>query len=356
LIKWAWVILTFTLSLIVLSGGLSACAPDKTRVRILCADSLILPLGELESAFEAEYPSVDILMEGHGSIQAIRTVTELHEEADVVAVADHSLIPMLMYNTKVPDTDQSYARWYIRFAANTLGIAYSPTSRYAGEINAGNWYEILARPDVRVGLADARLDSCGYRSLMALSLAESYYQNPSILKNILGEFDPPLVVRADGPSTTITVPEILRPASDRVVLRGSSIRLLALLESGDIDYYFEYRSVAEQHGLNFLELPPEINLGSADMAGRYGCVTCCMDFHRFATVQPVFTGEPIIYGVTIPINAPNPQLAQDYIGFLLGEVGQRIFTVAHQPLTPPEADHPENLPQALKKLLEARSG
>jgi len=36
----------------------------------------------------------------------------------------------------------------------------------------------------------------------------------------------------------------------------------ALLESGDIDYAFEYLSVARQHRLEFLSLPSEIDLGS----------------------------------------------------------------------------------------------
>jgi molybdate/tungstate transport system substrate-binding protein len=354
LTKQVGFVLIFILALTILAAGFMACAgaPEKTKVRVLCAGSLMVPLNELEGAFEAAHPDIDILTEGHGSIQVIRHVTELHEETDVLAVADHSLIPMMMYGARIPDTGETYADWYIKFAANTLGIAYTSASRYAAEINESNWYEVLARPDIKLGMADARLDSCGYRALMLLYLAGLYYGDDAIFESVLGRFDPPLELSAAGAAATITVPEIMRPEGDRVVVRGNSIRLLALLESGDIDYSFEYRSVAEQHDLDFLPLPPEINLGSAGLADAYGQVRCRMDFQRFASLQPEFTGEPIIYGITIPRNAPHPDAAREYISFLLGEPGQAIFASSHHPMIPPEADHPENLPPALRTLLE----
>ncbi len=44
-------------------------------------------------------------------------------------------------------------------------------------------------------------------------------------------------------------------------MRPYSVQLLPLLESGDIDYSFEYTSVIRQHGMEYVSLPPEINLG-----------------------------------------------------------------------------------------------
>jgi len=35
---------------------------------------------------------------------------------------------------------------------------------------------------------------------------------------------------------------------------------VALLEANAIDYMFQYKSVAIQHGLKYIELPKEINL------------------------------------------------------------------------------------------------
>jgi molybdate/tungstate transport system substrate-binding protein len=312
----------------------------------------MVPFNELEKAFEALHPDIDVLTEGHGSIQVIRTVTELHEEADVLAVADDSLIPMMMYTSKIPDTDTCYADWHIKFSSNSLGIAYTPSSKYAGEINENNWYEILARPDIKIGFADARLDACGYYSLMLLSLSELYYGNDSILENVLGPFNPPLKTGMEGTVTTVTVPEILRPDSDKIVVRGSSIRLLALLESGDIDYSFEYESVARQHNLNFISLPPEVNLGDAEQSEFYSRVICSLDFQRFSSVQPEFIGHQIIYGITIPSNAPHPEAAQEYIKFLIGPEGQKILENSYQSVLSPTADNPANLPPNIRATID----
>jgi molybdate/tungstate transport system substrate-binding protein len=269
-----------------------------------------------------------------------------------VAVADYSLLPMMMYSVTMPDTDESYASWYVKFATNSLGIAYTPASRYAGEINENNWYEILAREGVKLGLSDARLDACGYRAFMLLQLAESYYRDDTIFEEVLGEFKPPLEVQP-GETATIIVPEILNPLSERVVLRGSSIRLLALLESGDIDYAFEYRSVAEQHNLNFLELPPEISLSEAEYSMLYQQVNCRLDFQRFSSIKPEFTGQPIIYGITIPGNAPHYDEAVSFLEFLLGPEGQQILRQNYQPpIAPPQVEDVDKVPMELRALLK----
>lgn len=43
-------------------------------------------------------------------------------------------------------------------------------------------------------------------------------------------------------------------------VRQKAIELVAMVESGTMDYAFEYKSVAVQHGLKYVELPVEINL------------------------------------------------------------------------------------------------
>lgn len=179
---------------------------------------------------------------------------------------------------------------------------------------------------------------------MLLALAESCYGNEVILESVTGEFNPALEVEIDNAVKIIIVPEILHPLSEMIVLRGSSIRMLALLESGDIDYAFEYRSVAEQHNLEFLELPPEINLGLKEYAENYRQVKCKLDFHRFSSVNLEFCGLTIINGVTVPGNAPHPEQAQEYIDFLLGEKGREIMNQYNQPLIDPIRDEAGNEP------------
>lgn len=336
----------------------NGCGQDKTVLRIISAGSFLIPLETMEQEFEALHPDVDVAVEGHGSIQVIRYVTEMYHEADVLIVADRSLIPMMMYNTTMPESDDPYADWHLSFATNSLGLAYTDTSAYSAEINQSNWYEILARPDVTVGVSDARIDSCGYRAMMLCQLAEAYYGNDSIFDSILGDnFILPVTTSKDGDTYTISVPEVLEPLGNKLAVRGNSIWLLFLLDSGDADYAFEYRSVALQHGYEFLELPPQIDLSSEVYAGLYGNTKVMLDFRRFGSVEPVFTGEPIIYGMTIPNNAPNPDLAVEFIEFVFSAEGQQIMLENEQPvMDPPVVDSigasPDEITQHLNNAAE----
>lgn len=340
--------------LVVLPAVLMQGGQEKTTLRVLTAGSLIVPFAEVEAQFEQLHPDVDVYIDGHGSIQVIRYVTDLHQDADVLAVADHSLIPMLMYDVHAPGTDQSYADWRVQFATNCLGIAYTPASKYADELNEGNWYEVLSRPDVTLGVPDARFDACGYRAFMACQLAEAYYDDAGILDNLLGDgFTRPVTITEDGGVSTVWVPEVLEPASERIALRGSSVMLLMLVQAGDVDYAFEYQSVAEQHGLEFLRLPDEINLGSAAHADAYGTVKVKLAFQRFVSVEPEFLGQPIVYGMTVPATAPHPDLAAELVAFIMSPEGQQVLLEYSQPpIVPAVVDNPDRAPSQVRALLE----
>jgi molybdate/tungstate transport system substrate-binding protein len=327
---------------ILLAQLLPACRPaapvEKTPLVVFCAGSLILPFAALEQAFESQHPAVDVL-------------NELHEQIDVVATADYALIPMLMYAVDDPDSGLPYASWAIRFATNHLALAYGPHSDFANEINAGNWFEVITRSGVSLGIADPRFDASGYRALMALKLAENYYAQPGILDGVIqDQFTTPINVFQAGSLALITVPEILEtiPQSP-VVIRGASIQLIALLESGDLDYAFEYESVIRQHGLEWVALPEAINLGSSQFNAQYQQVQINLNFQRFTSVQPFFRGEQIGYGITIPSNAPHPEAAEQFIDFLLGEQGRQIMAGNYQPLLDPiSCDFPDRVPAALQ--------
>jgi molybdate/tungstate transport system substrate-binding protein len=340
-----------------LTPVLEPTAPkEKIPLRVFCAGSLIVPFNELENAFEAAHPDVDVLTECHGSIQVIRHVTELHETIDVVATADYALIPLLMYKTIDQQTGKPYADWYIRFATNQMTLAYSSFSQYATQINADNWYDILTKPGLRIGLADPRFDAAGYRALMVLRLAENAYNRTGILKSLLeGQFRLPITTFEEDNYTEISVPEILEPKQGaKIVLRGASIQLIALLQSGDLDYAFEYESVTRQHKLQWITLPDAINLGFASYNPEYNQVQVKMDFQRFASVKPVFKGEQIGYGIVIPSNAPHPDLAAEFIAFLLGPDGRTIMEANFQPLLEqPTCDQLSRVPQTLQSLCKA---
>jgi molybdate/tungstate transport system substrate-binding protein len=238
-----------TLVVLAAAAGCTDSGPERTTLTVVPAGSLLSPLEEVEAAFESQHPDIDVRIEGHGSIQAVRQVTDLGRAIDVVAVADASLIPDMMY-IPMSEGDGNYTDWYTPFATNEMVLAYTDRSAGADEITAENWYRVLARPDVRVGFSNPMLDACGYRALMVMALAEEHYGEPGLFEAIIGaSFDPPLApARADG-VTTITLPELMKPTDEKVAIRDGSIYLLSLLDAGGIDYAFEYKSVAAEHGL-----------------------------------------------------------------------------------------------------------
>jgi molybdate/tungstate transport system substrate-binding protein len=325
----------FVTAVVLIPILLGGCSPQpKTTLVIFAAGSLITPFKHLETAFESKYPNIDVQSEYHGSIQVMRQVTDLHTAVDVVATADQSLIPLVMYQTTNPDTGQPYAAWYLRFATNKIGLAYTAKSKYAAEINSQNWTDILARPDVKLGIADPRFDAVGYRALMIFGIAEKVYHKADLLGDIFGgQFRYSISAVRNDAGTVIHVPEILETKDNaHLILRGASMQVIALLQSGDVDYAFEYESVIQQDGLKFVPLPDSLNLGSPEQQTVYSSMTVQLDFQRFARIKPEFHGEQIGYGITIPTNALHPKEAEEFILFLLSPEGRKIMNDDHHPM------------------------
>jgi molybdate/tungstate transport system substrate-binding protein len=186
---------------------------------------------------------------------------------------------------------------------------------------------------------------------MAFALTGIWLNNPNIFGHMFGgQFAYPFTLQDNNGVTVIHVPEIVQTYSgSHIIIRGSSIELIALLESGDLDYVFEYDSVIRQHGFKLVDLPDQVNLGVSSENDFYQSVRVEMDYQRFSTVQPVFNGEQIRYGITIPASAPNPKLAAEFIAFVLGPKGQEIMANNYQPLLDPLiVDGAVHLPELLK--------
>ncbi len=315
-------VIPIILSLLLVTSLFAACGQSETEMsgtlQIYHAGSLTIPFAEISEEFNKIYPNIEILAEGAGSATTIRKVTELGKECGVIGSADYTLIPELMY----PD----YADWYIIFASNQMCLTYTDSSAYADEINSDNWYEILQREGVTYGRSDPDQDPCGYRTLMVWQLAEIHYGATGLYDSLF---------EADG--------DLMRP---------KSVELIALLESGDLDYAFEYTSVAAQHSLNYVSLPTEINLSDVSFSDCYAQAEV-----EIAGAEPGETitmiGSAIVYGVTIPSNFPRMEMAIAWVDFLLSPEGMAIMEANGQPpIVPAVTDNADNLPEELKKYVE----
>ena len=112
------------------------------------------------------------------------------------------------------------------------------------------------------------------------------------------------------------------------MVRPKEPDLLPLLEVGVIDCLLIYRSVAVQHGLPFLELPTEINLSDPQMDDQYGAVGVRLLADRPEAVD--VRGSAIVYGATVPLNAPRPDAGRAFLDLLQSEDGRRILSECGQ--------------------------
>ena len=332
------------IALAVMTALLIGCGcTSSPSLIILHAGSLSVPLDKMDGDFEELNPGVTVVTESAGSRTTIRKVTELGKPCDIIGSADYMAIEELMF----PD----FTDWYICFAKNQMVIACRESAPFADEIRNGEraWYDVLRNEDVTFGHSDPDADPCGYRTLMVVQLAEKYYYDEAVDFNLTPDDN-----AADLYNSLIALPEGSTELDrGRIggdwgeVVKPKSVDLLYLLESGDLDYAFEYRSVAQQHEFGYIELPTEIDLSSLEFEDFYATAEVEVTGSEPGT-SATLTGAPIVYGLTIPENAPNPEMAIDFVQFILGSDGQQILEDCGQPaIVPAVASDPQKVPQEL---------
>jgi len=288
-------------------------AAQKQELIIFHADSLTAPFKEVTAAFNSKYPNALVKLEAAGSRESASKISSRGRPCDVLGCDDYGAIAGLT---------PRHADFNIGFATHELAIAFRDKSQQAKVITSRNWPDILLRNDVHFGRL-AYSDLCGLRTALVFQLAEKYYKTPSLASK-LSEKDGTRFVRSN------------------------EAALLALLESGQIDYAFLYGSAIEQHNLKLLRLPQQINLGSLNQAEYYKQAKTNVGGPRLGKTT-VVRGEPIVCSVTIPNNSPNPELAEAWVGFLLSTGGRDILKKCGQSsLSPAPTDGYSKLPEHLK--------
>ncbi|MFB6353987.1 MAG: substrate-binding domain-containing protein [Halobacteriales archaeon] len=193
-------------------------------------------------------------VEAHGSVAVRRLVLDGLREPDAVALAD----PRLFAGISERGTT---------FATNAVVLAYDPGSVHADAI-ASDWAAAIGNPDLSLGRTDPQKDPLGYRTVMALRLADRRYG-----------------VDADA------------------ALEGSSVfletDLLNVLAGGQLDAAFAYRNMAEQRDLSYVELPDDVDFSNPAYADVYRTVSCDIG-------EQTVRGAPIAYAASALSEAGGP--------------------------------------------------
>ncbi len=293
-----------------------SCSDSKKQSLVIFhAGSLSVPFRDISKAFLEENPDIRIYAEQSGSLAAVRKITELNKNCDILAVADYIIIDNIM----IPD----YASWNYIFAANEMIIAYTDKSKYANEINSENWHKILLRDDTALGRSEPNLDPCGYRSIFVFRLSEIFYQSKGLADKLINK--------------------------KQTVIRPKETDLIAVLETGHIDYLLIYKSVAQQHNLNYVDLPDEINLSNPDMDSIYEQVSIIID----GAVQGEkieIKASSILYSFTIPHNHKNFESALKYIQFIINpdKGGKILLKNGMKPICFYDKLYEDIIPEVLK--------
>ncbi|HWE75076.1 MAG TPA: extracellular solute-binding protein [Stellaceae bacterium] len=300
----------------------SAIAADKQTLTIYAAGTLAGPFHEVDQAFEHANPGVSVEAQFGGSVLMAKKITDLHQPADILAVADYSVIPKYLF---AQNGSAAAADWYVGFARNAITFVYTPKSKGATDVTPQNWYDVLQRSGVEIGRSNPDTDPSGYQTLQMLNLAEIYYKKPGLADHVL----------ANAPASNI---------------RDTETDLISSLQIGQIDYLAIYRSDAVQHKLKNIDMPSAIDLSDPAQAQAYASAVA-------HTKNGDLPGKPIVYAATIPSSASNPALAAKYIAFLLGPDGRAVFSRdGFGAMNPPPAVNGDRAPDAVKSLVKPWPG
>ena len=312
-----YISLLFILSFLLLAGCGNSHHGKPKEIIVFHAGSLSVPFNQLKEEYEKNHPDIKILLEPAGSIVCARKITELKKPCDIIASADYFVINELL----IPE----YTKWSVRFATNEIVIAYGEKSKYSGEINADNWTDILLRDDVIYSRSDPDADPCGYRAVFTIMLEEKLYGKQGLTEKML--------------------------AKNKDFIRPKEVDLVALIESNAADYMFQYKSVAIQHGLKYVELPDDINLSNPGKSEIYKSVSLDVAGKEPGKKMKV-TGDYINYSMTVIDSAPQKEEAIDFLSFIISGEGLEILRKnGQEPIIPFTTEQADQLPSKLRQYL-----
>jgi molybdate/tungstate transport system substrate-binding protein len=236
--------------------------------------------------------------EGRGSLQIANMILDGQRRPDVFVSAGTIPINKLINSTSII-SKSPLTQGLVKFASGEMVIAYLPTSKFHTDVDKAkkgleSWYQVLSEQGFKLGRTDPDLDPKGYYTILMSKLANSYYKDPNIKQRILGEDKNP---------------KQLFPEET----------LITTLETGHLDAIVAYKHEAVARGLEYIALPPQINLGNPSFSNFYKTAT-----YTLPSGQTVH-GEPIYFSVTIPDTYQNLAGAKAFVKFLLSPDGSSIL-------------------------------
>ena len=213
-----------------------------------------------------------------------------------------------------------FTKWYVQYAGTSIVVAYNPSSKYASQFKAiadgskplTDLFTLMETPGFKLGRTDPAIDPQGRDFIYMLELAQNYYHLPSdTVTKILG-----------GPAGSSTSSQIYAESS-----------LDSTLQSGQLDASSAFITQAIELHLDYIPLPPQINLGDASMAAQYKTATVTVT--PAGSAPTTKSGSPQVIDITI-IGKPTPA-AIAFVKYTLSKAGLALYKAGGFTLLPPAA-------------------
>jgi molybdate/tungstate transport system substrate-binding protein len=228
-------------------------------------------------------------------------------ESDIASGEIHPNVFESVGGDNITPLFPKFTKWYVQYAGTSMVVAYNPNGKYASQFKAiadgskplVDLFTLLQTPGLRLGRTDPATDPQGRDFIYMLELAQAYYKLPSdTVTNILG-----------GPTGSTTSSQIYAESA-----------LDSTLQSGELDASSAFITQAIELHLDYIKLPPAINLGSFALANTYATagVTYTSDG---ATVTK--HGSPQVIDITI-IGKPTPA-ALAFVKYTLSKAGLAVY-------------------------------
>lgn len=221
-----------------------------------------------------------------------------------IAQGDPVSVFISVSKTAIENTtlQSQYAGWGIAFATDQMSIAYinssltaaanATVSSFNAAVSSNStqaWYDFysnLTSGQVKVGISDPNADPAGYRAWIVLEAAGRAYAN----------------------NASYFVDRML--ANTGNVTAASAADLVPSLQSGNIQFLFIYKSDITALGLNYLQLPSGVNLGTPSYNSYYSQFT-------YNTTGGLEKGGAITLWITVPKDSTNYNESVQFVSFVV---------------------------------------
>jgi molybdate/tungstate transport system substrate-binding protein len=236
--------------------------------------------------------------------------------------------------------EPKFTRWYVRYAASPIVVAYNPHGKYGAELKAiakrkrplKDLFQLMATPGFALGRTDPNIDPQGQAFVEMLLLAKTQlHLSSATIAKILG-----------GPAGSANDPGIYAEAS-----------LEATLEAGQLDAASAYYAQAVQLHLPYIQLPSTLNFGNPNGAAHYK--TASFELAN----GTVATGKPLVLDITTihenVATSADVAAGDAFVAYVLSHKGLKLYAAGGYTLLHPTLFGPASaVPGVIRKEVHPR--